>query len=235
LKKVLAACGFVALVLAITTGAFAAKKVLITGSDIKNGSVTGVDVKNGSLGTGELSSAARNALSGRDGADGAAGPQGPAGATGATGPAGPKGDTGAAGASGSVGAKGDTGATGATGPKGETGPKGDKGDKGDRGEPGLSGYKIFSTVQSFGPGGIGGAWCGAPDANATTQGWVVVGGGAELTDDQIRAGVAVASSWPNPDATHGGLNPGWNIRMNAPPNVSPGDVTVYAVCVKAAS
>jgi hypothetical protein len=111
LRKVLAACGGVAVVLAITTGAFAAKG-LITGADIKNGSVTGVDIENGSLSTSELSQAARNALRGHDGADGRVGLQGPKGETGPTGPVGPQGDRGP------VGPKGDTGATGAGGPAG---------------------------------------------------------------------------------------------------------------------
>ena len=36
--------------------------------------------------------------------------------------------------------------------------------------------------------GIGGAWCGAPTANTSNQGWVVLGVGAELTSDQASAG-----------------------------------------------
>jgi len=145
LKKVLAACGFVALVLAITTGAFAAKKVLITGADIKDGSVTGIDIKNGSLGATELSRAARNALRGAEGPrgpvgpQGAQGPQGPkgdSGATGAAGPAGAKGDTGPAGPKGDTGAAGTAGPAGPAGAQGSVGPQGPQGPQGPAGTPG---------------------------------------------------------------------------------------------------
>jgi hypothetical protein len=164
-------------------------------------------IKSGAVGYSDLAANVRDRLVGEPGApgvQGSAGPQGPAGQAGAQGP------------------KGDRGATGATGP---AGPKGDKGDRG------VSGYQVFTTTQSFGPGGIGGSWCGAPNANTSDAGWRVVGGGAELTDAQIENGVAVASSWPN---TNDPANPGWNIRLNKL-NYTPGDVTVYAVCVKVAS
>lgn len=72
------------------------------------------------------------------------------------------------------------------------------------------------------------------------DGWVVVSGGAKLTDAQIDAGVAVASSWPSPPGPNGSnpsgdgdpANPGWSVQVNKPANVGIGDVTVYAVCVK---
>jgi hypothetical protein len=89
-------------ILAVTGGSATAAK-LITGKDIKNSSVTGADIKNKSLGAGELSAAARKAL------------------TGQTGPAGP------------AGAKGANGANGTNGTNGTNGAKGDKGDTGPRG------------------------------------------------------------------------------------------------------
>jgi hypothetical protein len=145
------AVAVVAVVLAMSGSAFAAKQ-LITGRDIKKGSLT-ADL---------FSRSARKQLQGRTGKTGAQGPAGPVGQTGATGPqgpqgpqgergpqgekgpAGPQGERGATGAQGPKGEKGDTGATGAKGDKGDQGPQGlqgEKGDKGDQGEPGPKGDK----------------------------------------------------------------------------------------------
>jgi hypothetical protein len=93
----------------------------------------------------------------------------------------------------------------------------------------FSSYRVFTITQNFGPGGIGGAWCGAPNANTEDRGWRVVGGGAELTSADIDAGIAVASSWPNLSDP---LNPGWNVQVNKPAGVDPGEVTLYAVCLR---
>lgn len=136
------------------------------------------------------------------------------------------------------GEPGPAGPQGPQGPQGPAGPPGAPGAPGADGVDGVSGYQVFTSVQDFGPGGIGGAWCGAPNANTTDKGWKVVGGGAKLTDADIDAGVAVASSWPSPPGTNGGdadgdpLNPGWSVQLNKPTNVDPGQVTLYAVCVK---
>lgn len=92
-----------ALVFAMTGGAYAAKKYLITS-------------------TKQISPSVLKALAGKAGAVGAqgsAGPQGPAG------PAGAKGD---AGAEGKIGPEGKTGATGQKGATGATGPKGEPGE-----------------------------------------------------------------------------------------------------------
>ena len=72
---------------------------LITGADIKNGSITGADIRSGSIAgddikpgsiqVSDLSKGALNGLDGKDGRDGAQGPAGPAGPSGARGPAGP--------------------------------------------------------------------------------------------------------------------------------------------------
>ena len=99
---------FAALVMASAGTAFAT--TLITGDQIKDGSITGADIRNHSigavkLGDGEAVAArkvAKNArgprgLRGKTGAAGAAGPQGPAGPAGATGPQGSAGTARAAG------------------------------------------------------------------------------------------------------------------------------------------
>lgn len=80
----------VALVFAVGTGS-AIGAHLITGKQIKNGSLTGLDIKSHSLALSDLSSGTVNAIAGRDGRNGAPGPAGPPGAVGPTGPAGPPG------------------------------------------------------------------------------------------------------------------------------------------------
>ena len=72
-----------ALMLAAGTGATAS--LLISGKQIKNGSVTSKDIKNRSLKVKDLSRKSRSRLAGATGATG------PRGATGATGPQGPAG------------------------------------------------------------------------------------------------------------------------------------------------
>jgi hypothetical protein len=76
----------VALFCSLSTGALAAR-TLITGRDVKDGSLTGKDVKDKSIRKVDLAADAR-------GVAGAKGAAGAAGATGATGPDGPKGNTG---------------------------------------------------------------------------------------------------------------------------------------------
>jgi Collagen triple helix repeat (20 copies) len=107
----------VALVFAMTGGAYAAKKYLITSTKQISPSV--LKQLQGKAGAGGAPGAA-----GAQGAQGPAGPAGPAGSGGAkgeTGPAGAKGERGATGATGASGASGAKGATGATGASGATG------------------------------------------------------------------------------------------------------------------
>jgi hypothetical protein len=82
-------------VIAGTAAASAGATTLITGAQVRDGSLTGADVRDRSLGVRDLTSRARNSLRGRKGprgATGAAGPQGDAGPRGGAGPQGPKGD-----------------------------------------------------------------------------------------------------------------------------------------------
>ena len=112
------AIAIVALVFAITGGAFAA-----TGGSGNGG-------KGASASATPLASAAKSKAKPKAGARG---PAGPAGKTGATGPAGPAGPAGAA------GAKGENGAAGGQGPQGPQGPQGEKGETGKEGTPGKPG------------------------------------------------------------------------------------------------
>jgi hypothetical protein len=88
---------------------------LITGKQIKNGSVTSADVKNRSLTRRDFRRGALASPGGGAAIPGPAGAQGPAGATGPAGPEGPLGPT---------GPPGPAGAEGPVGPAGPHGPSG---------------------------------------------------------------------------------------------------------------
>lgn len=147
-----------ALAVSFSGGALAA--ALITGADIKDGTITTADVRNESLKVKDISPTARESLRGQQGetgpagpqgatgADGAAGPQGP---TGATGPQGDKGATGATGPQGPQGPQGPNGTTGATGPQG---PQGTTGAQGPQGPTGPTGPIGPSTVYRVSPADV---------------------------------------------------------------------------------
>ena len=156
MKKTIVACVAVAL-LAGTTSATATSLITgkqirdgsVGGRDVRNASLRGRDVKNGTILRRDLSKRVRalldraaaqgvtGAAPGAKGDSGAAGAKGDAGATGAkgdtgaTGAKGDKGDTGATGAPGATGANGSNGANGAPGADGADGANGDKGDRGE--------------------------------------------------------------------------------------------------------
>jgi hypothetical protein len=117
---------FVALVFAVTGGAFAA------GSH-GGGSGPRAIASTGRAASGvPLASVAKSKAKGKAKAP-ARGPAGPKGATGAAGPAGATGATGATGPAGAAGGKGETGATGPAGPAGPEGKEGKEGPKGTTG------------------------------------------------------------------------------------------------------
>jgi Collagen triple helix repeat (20 copies) len=137
------------LALVVAMGGTATAASLITGAQIKNGSITAADIKAHSLTgnaikNGSITAAALHDGVGQKGEAGAKGETGATGAKGDAGAAGAKGDTGAAGA---TGAKGDAGAAGAAGAKGDTGaagergPAGAAGTTGDQGETGAAGER----------------------------------------------------------------------------------------------
>jgi hypothetical protein len=80
-----------AVLLASTGTATAAR--LITGKQIRDGTITGADIKNRSIGLQDLSRTARKGITGARGPAGPAGPPGPAGPAGPAGPPGPAGVT----------------------------------------------------------------------------------------------------------------------------------------------
>jgi NADPH-dependent ferric siderophore reductase len=97
MRKAITLIAAIIAVLAVTSGAFAAKQYMITSSK---------QIKKGAVSLSDLSYHARQVLHGKPGATGPAGPAGLVGSQG------PRGDTGATGAQGPKGDKGDTGATG---------------------------------------------------------------------------------------------------------------------------
>jgi Collagen triple helix repeat (20 copies) len=114
----------IAVVLAMTGSAFAARS-LITGADIKNGSITRADLSGRTLN----SLKGKRGPAGHDGFTGARGPQGDDGPTGPAGPAGPTGP---------AGPQGERGLTGLQGPQGRTGPVGARGATGE--------FRVFNTA-----------------------------------------------------------------------------------------
>ena len=108
-----------ALVFAMTGGAYAAKKYLITS-------------------TKQISPSVLTSLKGKPGKNGVAGPQGATGSQGPAGAQGPAGPAGAKGETGPAGPKGDTG------PQGEEGAQGENGKEGKEGSPWTAGGTLPS-------------------------------------------------------------------------------------------
>lgn len=121
MKRALILVAVLAVTLGITTAASGTMQALITGAQIKDGSVESKDIEDRTILPKDLSARAVAALKGDRG------PRGLVGARGATGPTGATGATGLAGARGATGATGARGATGATGATGAQGVKGDTG------------------------------------------------------------------------------------------------------------
>jgi len=143
-----------ALMLALGGTSYAA--VLITGRDVKNGSLTGADVRDRSLAARDFkgSITGPQGEAGPPGLKGDPGPQGLQGLRGLTGDTGPQGLRGLTGDTGPQGLKGDTGDTGPQGLKGDTGDTGPQGLKGDTGATGPQGLK--GDTGATGPQGLKG-------------------------------------------------------------------------------
>ena len=143
-KKSMSVLAAVFLVLAVSSGAFAAKG-LLTGADVKDGSLTGADIKQGSLGAALFTRSEKSSLlgltgsTGHRGAVGLAGRDGANGINGADGVRGSNGLAGTNGLAGSKGVDGTNGTPGATGTTGTTGPAGQQGTQGPKGDTGANG------------------------------------------------------------------------------------------------
>ena len=128
----------VALTAGLTGSAIAGPAAkLISGNQVKKGSITSRHVKDGSLKLRDLNSRARSAMSrsgssSQPGPRGVMGPQGPQGDRGGTGPQGPQ---------------------GATGAQGERGPQGSKGEPGVPGTPGTPGPRYSPSFAVLNPDG----------------------------------------------------------------------------------
>ena len=138
MKKSIPFLAAVCLVLAVSSGAFAAKG-LLTGADIKNGSLTGADIKKQSLGTALFTSSAKISLRGATGSRGTQGAAGLAGSNGGVGANGIKGTDGVAGRNGAAGTNGLAGINGTNGLAGINGTDGADGTNGLAGINGVDG------------------------------------------------------------------------------------------------
>jgi hypothetical protein len=159
MHKALAVLAALGIVLAVSSGAYAARG-LLTGRDIKDGSLTGADIAQHSLGASLLSASARDALAGSEGPRGLLGRAGPDGADGSPGMNGRQGDNGLPGPAGGAGLTGSTGSVGATGAIGSTGSVGATGATGAIGSTGVGATGVGGTAGATGPigvTGIGGA------------------------------------------------------------------------------
>jgi Collagen triple helix repeat (20 copies) len=122
------------------SGTAVAAKRLVTGADIKNGSITSVD----------LAKSTHDALQGKKGDSGSKGAGGARGVVGARGARGYSGAIGSQGAAGSNGLNGNQGIQGATGSPGTDGTNGTNGTDGAQGIPGIAAVRYFATVASDG-------------------------------------------------------------------------------------
>lgn len=156
----------VAIVVAMTGSAFAARS-LLTGADIKDGSITKADLAP------SATASAKKAKRGPRGHRGPQGEQGEQGDPGLIGPAGERGPTGA------------TGPEGPVGPPGSTGAKGAKGDQGDPGQDGAQGPigQVIENNTTAGPTAIATplAISSTGPTDNTTEGVEVSNGGFFLT------------------------------------------------------
>jgi hypothetical protein len=191
------------LVVSLGVGGTAAAVSMVTGKQIKDGTVRGRDVGNGSLTGADVADRSLTAADFRGSVQGPAGPQGAAGPEGAAGPqgpvgphgaAGPKGDPGPQGPAGPAGAKGDKGATGDTGPQGPQGPQGVPG------PPGPGGATSVAYAQS-GPKLIAGSSRGTWYITCP-QGFHATGGGANHVDTTKRGYGRITESYPSATGTY---------------------------------
>lgn len=158
--------GVVAALATVTAGT-AGVQALITGAQIKDGTVASRDIKNGTIGRADISAGTLSSLRAPRG------PAGVAGLQGATGPQGPP------------------GAQGVAGPQGDTGSHGPQGAKGDPGaDGGLAGYEIVTAP----PVPIAASDFVVSGSASCPTGKLAIGGG--LTVDDPEGEVSLTESHP---------------------------------------
>ncbi len=202
LKKGITLIAVLVGVLAVTSGAFAAKRYLITSSS---------QIKAGAVSLSDLSPAARKALRSVNGNSGAAGPQGPQGAAGQQGPQGNAGPAGAPAADGRGAARSGKDGTGVSAVR--------------RFVPGA--YSKDDANSDMGPGYVG-VGSGAIATVACSTGKVAIAGGYRFTSaadngfnsQAISDGSGVVASFPgrmnwstNPVTVKPNDNSGWIVQV----------------------
>jgi Collagen triple helix repeat (20 copies) len=254
-RTVLVGAGVVSALVVATAGT-AGVKALITGAEIKDGTIESRDIGNGSIRRADLSGAAIASLRGGRGPAGATGPRG---AAGAQGPAGPQGAAGPQGPQGPAGSQGAAGAAGAAGPPGAgvnvTGSVATAAALPATGDPGdayivtatghlhvWDGSAWIDTGLVQGPAGAPGALAGYQIVTGTTfpisGADFEVGGsvdcpagkvavGGGVTLGDPSGGVVMLESSPKP------LGAGWQVTVG---NLSsdPNSATPYAICAASA-
>jgi len=175
--------------------------------------ITGKDIRNGSVAERDLSKGVKAKLN-APGPAGVRGPQGPVGPPGADGIDGVDGDPGLPGQDGSDGADGADGQDGERGPQGiqgERGPQGDPGPRGFPGQDGVSGHEIRSG-DLFVTANEGRHTVGVDCLNADAP----VGGGFRTQEGTP----VIVSSYPE--------GTGWRVVFDAPAGVQ---IRPYVVCI----
>jgi hypothetical protein len=220
MKRTILALGTIALALAVTSGAWAAQKYIITSwNQVQPGTLRGANIHDHTLGLNKLSRKAQSELQGPQGPAGPSGPSGPAG------PSGPRGDS------------------GPIGPQGNVGPTGARGAQGLKGDSGFAGafYSVQNYNETVGVGAIATAACD-PNDDANSQNYVAISGGVQDTDSSTDmttndSQVAVAASFPgrmdwNTDTPKPDRLDGWIVQF-AHVGSQDNNLVVWALCVPA--
>jgi hypothetical protein len=205
LKKAITLIAALVAVLAVTSGAFAAKQYLIVSSK---------QIKHGAISLSDLSHHARKVLHGATGAagrDGLTGPQGPAGAVGATGAMGPQGRQGTPGVS---GYEVRTWRYSKDDANSDMGP----------GYVGVGGGAIATVACSAGKVALGGGyWFNSEGDNGFNSQALSDGSG-------VTASFPGRMDW-NTTTVKPNNNSGWIVQVNDKVNLA--DMTLYVICANA--
>ena len=238
-----------AVIAAVAIGSGAAQATsLITGKDVKDGSIHRAD-----LGAGinhrldRLATSGAQGLPGKDGKDGA---QGPAGTDGAQGPAGKDGAQGPAGKDGAQGPAGKDDAQGPAGKDGAQGPAGKDGAQGPAGKDGVSGmyYRTALYGSGYDPsdanpkidvrvnaGAIATVKCTNESDVAIAGGVQVLGLGLKAPNTPVSSSFPGRFDWANNKPFENRLD-GWIVQFGGNPDQNdPLRAKVWVLCAPAGS